>query len=173
MSFFFRCMKRYVKLTDSINRSFGRIAGWLTTLMVINVFVDVLLRYGFNKVYIAMQELEWHLFAAIFLLGAGHTLKKNGHVRVDLVYNNFNDRQKAWVNLIGSILFLLPFSLMVVLSSQEFVLSSFQIRETSPDPGGLPARYILKTMIPLGFGLLVLQGIAEFFKNFLFLKGEE
>ena len=173
MSFFLSFMKKYIKVVDSINDRFGSLAGWITTLMVINVFVDVLLRYGLNKVSIAMQELEWHLFAAIFLLGAGHTLKKNGHVRVDLVYNNFNDRQKAWVNLIGSILFLLPFSLMVVLSSQEFVLSSFQIRETSPDPGGLHARYILKSMIPLGFSLLLLQGIAEFFKNFLFLKGEE
>ena len=173
MSFILKFMKRYIKLIDSINNNFGRIAGWITTLMVVNVFVDVLLRYGLNKVFIAMQELEWHFFAAIFLLGAGHTLKQNGHVRVDLLYNNFNDTQKAWVNLTGSIIFLLPFSAMVVFSSQDFVISSFQIQETSPNPGGLPARYILKALIPIGFTLLFLQGISEVFKNILFLKVEK
>ena len=173
MSFILKFMKKYIKLIDSINNSFGRIAGWITTLMVINVFLDVLLRYGFNKVFIATQELQWHFFAAIFLLGAGHTLKQNGHVRVDLLYNNFNDSQKAWVNLTGSIIFLLPFSMMVIFSSQDFVISSFQTQETSPNPGGLPARYILKALIPLGFTLLFLQGISEVFKNILFLKGEK
>ena len=173
MSFFLTFMKRYIKVIDSINSWFGRLAGWLTTLMVINVFVDVLLRYGLNHVSIAMQELEWHFFAAIFLLGAGHTLKQNGHVRVDLLYNNFNDKKKAWVNLMGSIVFLLPFTAMVFFSSQDFFSSSFQIKETSPNPGGLPARYILKAMIPIGFGLLFLQGVSEFFKNILFLKGEK
>tara|TARA_Y100001954_G_scaffold17604_1_gene16307 strand:+ start:200 stop:721 length:522 start_codon:yes stop_codon:yes gene_type:complete len=173
MSFTFKFMKRYIEIIDSINNKFGRLAGWLTTLMVINVFVDVLLRYGLDKVSIAMQELEWHFFAAIFLLGAGHTLKQNGHVRVDLLYNNFNDRQKAWVNLTGSVLFLLPFAAMVFFSSQDFFISSFQIKETSPDPGGLPARYILKAIIPIGFALLFAQGVSESFKNILFLKGEK
>jgi len=172
MNFFIPFMKKYIKTVDIINDRCGSLAGWLTSLMVINVFIDVLLRYGLNKGSIAMQELEWHLFATIFLLGAGSTLKNNGHVRVDLIYNNLGERKKAWINLTGSLLFLLPFSLMVILSSQDFVISSFQIQETSPDPGGLPARFILKSMIPIGFILLFIQGIAESFKNILFLKGE-
>ena len=166
-------MKKFIKISDSINEIVGKFASWLTTLMVLVVFIDVILRYVFNKGNIAMQELEWHLFAMIFLLGAGYTLKKNGHVRVDIFYTNFNERTKAWINLLGPIIFLLPFSLMVIYSSQDFITSSFAVREISPDPGGLPARYILKAMIPLGFFFLFIQGLAECFKNILFLKGEK
>ena len=166
-------MKKFIKISDLINDFVGKFASWLTTIMVLVVFFDVVLRYVFNEGNVAMQELEWHLFATIFLLGAGYTLKKNGHVRVDIFYTNFNERTKAWINLLGPIIFLLPFSLIVIYSSQDFVTSSFAVREISPNPGGLPARYILKAMIPLGFSFLFIQGLAECFKNILFLKGEK
>ena len=101
-------MKKFIKISDLINDFVGKFASWLTTIMVLVVFFDVVLRYVFNKGNVAMQELEWHLFATIFLLGAGYTLKKNGHVRVDIFYTNFNERTKAWINLLGPIIFLLP-----------------------------------------------------------------
>ena len=128
-------MKKFIKISDLINDFVGKFASWLTTIMVLVVFFDVVLRYVFNEGNVAMQELEWHLFATIFLLGAGYTLKKNGHVRVDIFYTNFNERTKAWINLLGPIIFLLPFSLIVIYSSQDFVTSSFAVREISPNPG--------------------------------------
>jgi TRAP-type mannitol/chloroaromatic compound transport system permease small subunit len=166
-------MKTFIRIVDRFNEFVGRIVSWLTTLMVLVVFYDVVLRYVFNNGNIALQELEWHLFSIIFLLGSAYTLKKNGHVRVDILYTNFKDRTKAWINLFGSLFFLLPFSIMILISTQDFVTSSWMVGEVSPNPGGLPARYILKAMIPLGFFFLILQGLAECFKNILFLKGDQ
>ncbi len=166
-------MKTFIRIVDRLGEFVGRIVSWLTTLMVLVVFYDVVLRYVFNNGNIALQELEWHLFSIIFLLGSAYTLKKNGHVRVDILYTNFKDRTKAWVNLFGSLFFLLPFSIMILISTQDFVTSSWMVGEVSPNPGGLPARYILKAMIPLGFFFLILQGLAECFKNILFLKGDQ
>ena len=166
-------MKTFIRIVDRLNEFVGRIVSWLTTLMVLVVFYDVVLRYVFNNGNIALQELEWHLFSIIFLLGSAYTLKKNGHVRVDILYTNFKDRTKAWINLFGSLFFLLPFSIIILISTQDFITSSWMVGEVSPNPGGLPARYILKAMIPLGFFFLILQGLAECFKNILFLKGDQ
>lgn len=166
-------MKTFIRIVDRLNEFVGRIVSWLTTLMVLVVFYDVVLRYVFNNGNIALQELEWHLFSIIFLLGSAYTLKKNGHVRVDILYTNFKERTKAWINLFGSLFFLLPFSIMILISTQDFITSSWMVGEVSPNPGGLPARYILKAMIPLGFFFLILQGLAECFKNILFLKGDQ
>ena len=100
------------------------------------------------------------LFAIIFLVGAAYTLRQDGHVRVDLFYARFSPRTKAWVNFFGSLIFLIPFCLVVIWSSKVFVSESYRIGEISPDPGGLPARFVLKTAIPVGFLLLMLQGLS-------------
>ena len=97
-----------------------------------------------------MQELEWHLFAVVFLIGAAYTLKQEGHVRVDILFIHFSKKTKAWIDLFGTIVFLIPFCLIIIYSTQKFISNSWAVREISPDPGGLPARYILKSMIPLG-----------------------
>lgn len=149
---------------DRINTVIGSLFSWLTTVLVIVICFDVLMRYAFTSSYAAVTEMEWHLFAAIFMLGAAYTLKHDKHVRVDVFYANFSEKGKAWVNLLGTILFLLPFCFVVIQSSIPFVQNSFKVLETSPDPGGLPARYIIKSVIPLGFTLLLLQGISEILK---------
>ncbi len=138
----------------------GRATAWLTSVLVALVCYDVFTRYWLNQSSVAVQEMEWHLFALIFLLAAAYTLRHDKHVRVDLIYANLTPQQKAWIDVIGGILFLIPFCLMIIVSSQEFVLNAFRVRETSPDPGGLPGRYLLKAVIPLGFTLLLLQGLA-------------
>lgn len=166
-------LKTYIRLIDNLNEKVGQFVAWLTTLMVLVVFYDVVLRYGFSKGNIAMQELEWHLFSMIFLLGAAYTLKTNGHVRVDIIYVKFNEKTKAWINFIGAFVFLIPFSLIVIYATHDFIMNSWAVREVSPDPGGLPARYVLKAMIPLGFVLLILQGLAEAFRNLLTIIGAE
>jgi TRAP-type mannitol/chloroaromatic compound transport system permease small subunit len=112
-----------------------------------------------------MQELEWHLFAIIFLLSAGYTLSIDEHVRVDVFYSRFSEKKQAWINLFGSFFFLIPLCIILIISSENFVFISFRVGETSPDAGGLPARYILKAFIPISFLFLLLQGIAVVFKS--------
>ena len=164
-------LEKFVNLVDGLSDKIGHLVGWMTTLMVLTVFYDTVMRYAFNKGNVALQELEWHLFAIVFLLGAAYTLKEKGHVRVDILYVRLSKKTKAWIDFIGVFIFLIPFSVMVILSTKGFIMNSWAIREISPDPGGLPARYILKTMIPLGFSLLIVQGLSEAAKNFMIIMG--
>jgi TRAP-type mannitol/chloroaromatic compound transport system permease small subunit len=166
-----KALRYYIRLIDKLNEKIGYIVSWLTTLLVLVVCYDVFTRYLLRKSSIAIQELEWHLFAVIFLLGAAYTLKQDRHVRVDVFYSKFSARGRAWVNLLGGLVFLVPFSILVIYTSSDFVINSFLIKETSPDPGGLPARYILKACIPIGFGLVLLQGISMIFRSILILRG--
>lgn len=163
-------MKPYIEIIDRLNERIGKWVSWLTIVLVLVTCYDVIVRYIFRESSVAFQEIEWHLFAIIFLMGGAYTLKIDDHVRVDIFYTKFSVEKKALVDFIGSIIFLIPFCLMAIYSSKDFVVSSFIIKETSPDAGGLPARYILKAFIPLSFVLLLLQGIALCFKSFLKLK---
>ncbi|MEQ8905356.1 TRAP transporter small permease subunit [Ekhidna sp.] len=145
---------------DKLNNVIGKGVSWLTLVLVLIIVIDVILRYSLSITSAASFEMEWHLFAAIFLLGAGYTLKEDKHVRVDVFYHRFTERSKAWVNLIGTIFLLFPFCAIGFWESLSFVFSSFQLGETSPQPGGLPARWIIKSTIPLGLILLGLQGTS-------------
>ncbi len=162
-------IRGYIRAIDALNEKIGQWMAWLTTLLVLVVCYDVFTRYFLKDSSVAVQELEWHLFALIFLLAAAYTLKDDRHVRVDVLYANFSPRRKAWINLLGSLLFLIPFAIVCIISSQNFVINSFITGETSPDPGGLPARYILKAAIPAAFLLVLLQGLAEAGKSLLLL----
>lgn len=164
-------LEKIVTIIDNISDKIGYLVGWLTTLMVLVVFYDTVMRYVFNKGNVALQELEWHLFAVVFLIGAAYTLKEGGHVRVDIIFINLSEKTKAWLDFTGTLIFLIPFSIMVILSTKGFIVNSWNVREISPDPGGLPARYILKTMIPLGFSLLLVQGLSQVFKNLMIIVG--
>ncbi len=164
-------LKFYVRIMDSFSEKTGYIISWMTTMLVITVFYDVIMRYVFQSGSIAIQELEWHIFSVIFLLGAAFTLKRDGHVRVDIIYSRFNKKTKAWIDLVGAFVFLIPFAMIIIYSTKPYIYNSWVVREISPDPGGLPFRYALKAVIPLGFFFLILQGFAEAFKNFLYLTG--
>lgn len=164
-------LEKIVKMIDGLNDKIGYLIGWVTTLMVLVVFYDTIMRYAFNKGNVALQELEWHLFAVVFLLGAAYTLKEGGHVRVDIIFANLSKKTKAWINFLGTFIFLIPFCVMVIISSKGFIMNSWAVKEVSPDPGGLPARYILKAMIPLGFSLLIAQGFSEACKNLMIIMG--
>ena len=161
----------YIRLVDRINEKIGVLTSWLTALLVLVVSYDVVVRYLFGESSVGLQELEWHIFALIFLVAAAYTLRVDEHVRVDVFYTHLSSKKKAWINLFGSLLLLIPFCIIVIISSQDFVLSSFRVSETSPDAGGLPARYILKVFIPISFFLLLLEGIALAFKSFVQIKG--
>ena len=152
---------------DRFSDGVGRAVSWLVLAMVLLVSYDVTMRYVFSSGSVALQELEWHLFSIIFLLGAAYTLEHDDHVRLDLFYSSrfMNDYRRAWVNLIGTLCFLIPFAVLIIVSSYPFVQQSYLHMESSPDPGGLPYRWLLKAAIPLGFVLLMVQGIGEAAKS--------
>ncbi len=154
-------MRKFVKLLDSFSERTGGIVSWLALVLVVVTAYDVLARYIFKAGSVALQELEWHIFSVMFLLTAAYTLKKDAHVRVDLIYARLSARGKAIVDLLGSIFFLLPFCAIIIYTSAGFVESSWAVLEGSGDPGGLPGRYALKAMIIVGFALLGAQGISQ------------
>jgi TRAP-type mannitol/chloroaromatic compound transport system permease small subunit len=153
-------LKTLSRWIDILNEWVGRGVAWVTTGLVVVVFVDVLMRYIFNTSFVFTQELEWHLFGFIFLIGAGYTLLHDGHVRVDIIYQRLGFKGRAWVNLFGVLLFLIPGCFMVITTSWKFAVNSFSILEGSPDPGGIPFRFLIKGCIPVGFTLLFLQGLS-------------
>lgn len=166
-----------LKAVDNFFHKITNICGVLACiamlLMLLNVFYDVVMRYAFNDVSIGMQELEWHLFATVFLLGTPYAMQRDGHVRVDIFYESWSDKRKAWINLLGAVLFVLPFVLLVSYYGIGFAQDSFQMNEGSGDPGGLPYRWIIKSLIPVSFILIGLAALGMITKALLVLKGLE
>lgn len=155
---------RIAALIDSLNERVGRASYWLVLVAVVVSSGNAIARYALGLSSNAFLEIQWYLFAAIFLLAAGYTHKHNGHVRVDVFYSRFSPRTQAMVDILGGLFFLLPMALFILWLSWPMVSASFAINEGSPDPGGL-LRWPIKLMIPLGFALLSLQGIAEIIKR--------
>lgn len=160
---------------DKFMEVFGKIVMILVPIVVLVGVWNVATRYigraigqilGSNF-YI---ELQWYIFSLIFLLAAAYNLKHNEHVRVDVLYGKWGPRQKAWVNLLGALLILIPFCALLIYFSWPSIINSWRIGELSPDPGGLP-RYPIKTMIIVSAALLILQAISEAIKNLAFLRG--
>lgn len=165
-------MKPIIVIIESITEWVGRTASWLVLAMVLLICYDVAMRYLFQQGSVALQELEWHLFALIFLLGSAYTLKHDEHVRVDILYQSrfLSNKHRALINIFGTLFFLFPFCILLLITSWPFVENAFYYNEGSPDPGGLPYRYLLKGSLLVAFGLLILQGIAGLLKNILKLR---
>ncbi len=142
-------------------------------LMMLNVFFDVVARYLFSNSSVGMQEMEWHLFSVMFLFGIAYALKEEAHVRVDFIYDRLSDKKRAVINIVGTILFLLPFALLIVFGSYEYVFDAYDVNEISEDPGGLTHRWIIKAMIPLSFIFLILSAMGYILKNVRIYKGEK
>jgi TRAP-type mannitol/chloroaromatic compound transport system permease small subunit len=155
------------------NKFLGNITAILLLLMMFNILLNVILRYFFSYGSIAMQEMEWHLFSVMFLLGISYALQDEAHVRVDFIYDRFSNKRKALINIIGTILFLIPFALFIIYGSYEFVFDAYAVAEISENPGGLTHRWIIKAMIPLSFFILFLSGISYIFKNLQTIRGEK
>lgn len=162
-------MKTIITTIDNITEWVGKTISWLVLAMVLLICYDVAMRYLFQQGSVALQELEWHLFALIFLLGSAYTLKHDEHVRVDILYHSrfVSDKQRALINIFGTLFFLFPFCIVILVSSWPFVENAFYYNEYSPDPGGLPYRYLLKGSLLIAFGLLVLQGFSGLLKNII------
>jgi TRAP-type mannitol/chloroaromatic compound transport system permease small subunit len=157
-------MSRYLIKTEyvisRITLGLGYLAAALLVLLLGNVFYDVVMRYLLHDVSIAMQELEWHLFATVFLLGVAYTLQTDGHVRVDLLYEKLSPQNQAWINLVGTLLFTWPFCAIVTFYGIDFAYDAYQIGEISGDPGGLTHRWLIKGMISLAFSCVLLSSLG-------------
>lgn len=170
-------LRRLSNGIDQLNGWLGSSIRWLVLIMVLLGAYNAIARYttrytGVNVSSNALYELQWYMFSVVFLMAAAYGLERDVHVRVDILYSQVSDRARAWIDLLGTFLFLLPFSVLMLWVSWPAVRNSWIIREVSPDPGGLP-RYPIKTLILVSFALLVLQGISQAIKQIAILRGEE
>ena len=172
-SYLLRILKTALSAVEKFTEVTGRFISWATVTMVILVVLVVITRYFLGLGSIALQESVTYLHCLVFMMGFAFTLKHDGHVRVDIFYRGFSPRFKAIVNLIGGLLFLIPFCLLIFFISWDYVLASWVIRETSAENNGLPFIYLLKTLMLLMPATLVLQGIAEIIRSGLVLSGAD
>jgi TRAP-type mannitol/chloroaromatic compound transport system permease small subunit len=162
-----------VSTLEAISLWTGRVVAWFSLFMVIVTFLVVLLRYAFDLGWIAMQESVTYMHAALFMLGAAYTLRANGHVRVDIFYQKLSPRGRALVDLLGTLLLLVPVCLYIAWSGWDYVLESWDVMEGSREAGGIPAVYVLKSLIIAMPVLVLIQGTAWILRNGLFLAGVE
>ncbi len=162
---------KFEALINRFSDFLGRLAAILFILLLFNVFYDVITRYVFNDVSIGMQEMEWHLYAAMFLLGVPYALRTEGHVRVDVIYERLSPRARAWIDIVGSVVLLLPFALLVGWYGVGFAHEAWALGERSGDPGGLPYRWIIKAVIPFAFFSMAVSGIGLMLKSVNILLG--
>ena len=159
-----------IRIINLINKLIGETVSWLTLFMVLITFLVVVLRYGFNIGFIWMQESVRFMYAAVFLLCAGYTLLKDKHVRVDVLYLNLSERNKAIVDLIGSVFLLLPVCFVIFYYSWSYVINSWQQMEGSIEERGLHLVFIMKTFIWLFAILVSMQSLATIINSFIILK---
>jgi TRAP-type mannitol/chloroaromatic compound transport system permease small subunit len=163
-------IERITRPMDAFITRVGQIGAWALVPIIGIVMLDVITRRFFNLGSVTLQELEWHFHAIAFLLCSAWTYLNDGHVRVDIFYAKMDARGKAWVDFLGGIVFTIPFCLTMIGLGSLFVQDSMSMNEVSDAPGGLPYRYAIKLLFPVGFVLLLIQGISSTLKNFLFLK---
>ena len=158
-------MNKIIKVLDKFIDLIGNIAAIAMVLMLLNVFYDVLMRYFFKNSSIGMQEMEWHLFAVVFLFGMAYALKEDGHVRVDMFYERMHPKKQAIINIVGAFIFIVPFAIIIINSGYAFALDAFELNEISGDPGGLTDRWIIKSAIATSFVFLLISTLAFVLKN--------
>jgi TRAP-type mannitol/chloroaromatic compound transport system permease small subunit len=165
-----RVLLAFARLIDYVNERVGRAVAWLVLVAVLVSAANALMRYAFNMSSNAWLEIQWYLFSAIFLLAAGWALKRNAHVRIDVIATRLTPRAQAWIDIVGGLLFLMPMALLILYLSWPMFVQSYAGHEISSDAGGL-VRWPVKLLIPLGFALLVLQGASQIVKRIAFLRG--
>jgi TRAP-type mannitol/chloroaromatic compound transport system permease small subunit len=155
---------------DFVNEHVGRVLYWAVLVMVLVSAGNATLRYALSMASNAWLELQWYLFSAVFLLCAGYTLKHNEHIRIDVVISNLSRRKQIWIDIFGTLFFLLPMSIYIMWASWPVFMNAWTSGEVSGSAGGL-IRWPARLLVPAGFLLLSLQGISELIKRFAYLKG--
>ncbi len=166
-------MDKLIHILETLIETTGRILAPLTFLMMILTCAVVVARYVFNVGAIPIQESIVYLHGTVFMLGIAYTLKQSGHVRVDIVYQRCSEHVQTLIDLFGTIIFLFPVGIFLLWTSIDFVSFSWLLKETSPEPGGLPFVYLLKTLLPIMAILLLIQGLAELLKNLRKLRSKQ
>jgi TRAP-type mannitol/chloroaromatic compound transport system permease small subunit len=163
------------RIVDPWLERIGRATSWLLLVLLIVIVLNVVLRYAFGEGRIEFEEIQWHLYSTGFLLGLGYTLKADAHIRVDVLHARLSLRARAWIELYGILLLLLPFIVLVLVFSVPFVASSWQLSEISVSPGGLPMRWVIKAMLPAGFVLLLIAALSRLSRvwSLLFLTDDD
>ena len=160
----------FSRAVDVVNERIGKAMTWLVLAAVLVSSVNALVRYGFNRSSNAWLELQWYLFGAVVLLGAAYTLKQNEHIRIDIVTANVSQNVRNWIDVIGHALFLIPLCLLLLWLGVPFFMRSFLSGEVSSSAGGLIV-WPAKLLVPLGFALLLAQGLSELIKRIAFMRG--
>ena len=155
-----------MKIIDNAIKYLGYFTAFIVAILVLLVVYDATARYLFATGSIALQELEWHLFDVVILFGIAYTLRENAHVRVDIFYASYSEKTKALINVIASLFFILPFSVLIIYIGIDFVYLSFLQNEASSNPGGLEYRYLVKALLPLSFVFLTLQALRDTVVNY-------
>jgi TRAP-type mannitol/chloroaromatic compound transport system permease small subunit len=161
---------KFSALIDGINEHVGKASTWLVLLVVVISAGNAVTRYTIGWSSNGLLEIQWYLFSAIFLLGAGYVLLKNEHIRIDVVVGRFSPRTQNWIDVFGFIVFLLPVVLIILYLSWPVFMNAWDTNEGSPNPGGL-VRWPVRLLMPIGFLLLALQGVSELIKRIAFLTG--
>lgn len=152
-------------MVDKLIRYLGYFTAFVVAVLVLLVVYDATMRYLFASGSIALQELEWHLFDVVILFGIAYTLQQSAHVRVDIFYASYSDKTKALIEVIAALFFILPFSMLIIYIGVEFVQMSYIQHEASSNPGGLPYRFLVKSLLPLSFVFLILQALSIAYKS--------
>lgn len=166
-------LRELARKIDAFQERWGQAVSWLMFGMVVVVFGDVLFRYLLNRSFVFVQELEWHLFGMVYLLAGGYVTLHNEHIRVDVIYAKLPPRRKAFLDFVLLWVMYFPSCALIIYTSWPFVRNAFLVNEGSPDPGGIPARWALKSVIIIGFGLMALQGVSQAIKTFYWAMGWE
>ncbi|WP_373378344.1 TRAP transporter small permease subunit [Cupriavidus nantongensis] len=164
-------LMRISRLIDAVNAFIGQWAKWLVLLAVLVCAGNAIIRYTFSISSNAWLELQWYMFAGVFLLGAPYTLRRDEHVRIDVIAGRFSERTQVWIDIFGILFFLLPISLIILWLSIPYFWLSYAGHEMSGNAGGL-IRWPAKFLIVAGFALMILQGLSELIKRFAYLKGD-
>jgi TRAP-type mannitol/chloroaromatic compound transport system permease small subunit len=161
---------QFSRLVDGVSEAVGRAAIWLILVVVVISAGNAVSRFAFNLSSNAMLEIQWYLFSAVFLACAAYVLKKNEHIRIDVIAGRLSDRTQNWIDVFGILAFLLPMALMIAWLSWPVFMNAWNSGEMSPSPGGL-IRWPVRLLVPLGFALLILQAVSELIKRVAFLTG--
>lgn len=160
-----RALVRAANVIDSFIDLTGRLTSWLTLVLVVLIAVEVVLRYTISLGAVWAQELEWHLLAVIALWGIAYTQKEDAHVRVDILFQTFSEKTQRWIEFLTAVLVMMPVSFYIAWLAVGFTMQSYNMGEISPDPGGIPYRFVLKSFVLTGFLLLGVQSVAVALRN--------
>lgn len=155
---------------DKFISAFGRTFSWLNVVLIAVIILQVILRYVFGRGLVILEELQWHLYAVGIILGLSYCMALDSHIRLDLLHGNFSKRTKEKIEIFGILFLLMPMIVIIFLHSIDFVWESIKVNERSDAPMGLPARYIIKSVLPIGFVLFFLAAVSRLIRAFNFLK---